>query len=312
MLGAEAQHAEYSSLVTYWKVKEHNANLALQDAEKAKKYFETQAIEIQDQINDLRKKEGRLSEVLATNLNKKESSTSSNYSSGYDRGPWWTLWSTRYSSSNSSQSSSNSVNYDHSAIHTEQKRIGNRIAEQQALLTQINERIGKPVNREDIAKAAEQQEKFNKLLKGASERMEEAKSEYYKVKDQLDDACKKLGTDSVEILRQIEHIGSKFVEHTAKVVGEMVVQSEFTKFKLTLQRPTLISILPMLLQGMEFGDVWNLMNAKPAITYIVDDIYIKIDSLKKEAISGLNNAVLTGARPCIKDKPDDLPKLDLF
>jgi len=109
---------------------------------------------------------------------------------------------------------------------------------------------------------------------------------------------------------KIETIGGAFTEATKGLITEMIVQAEWTKFKLTFERPTLLNVIPMILRGMEYGDMYNLLNAQ-SITYIVSDVYIQIDKLKQIGTAGLNDAVLQGSRPCIADKPE-APALDLF
>jgi len=109
---------------------------------------------------------------------------------------------------------------------------------------------------------------------------------------------------------KIEKIGTIFTGATKGMITEMIIQAEWTKFKLALEKPTLLNIIPMIIRGMEYGDLFHLLNAAP-VTYISSDIYIQFEKLKQIGTSGLNDAVLNGSRPCISDKPE-APSLNLF
>jgi len=93
----------------------------------------------------------------------------------------------------------------------------------------------------------------------------------------------------VSVLQLLDKVGTEFLKGTGRVAKEMVLQANSTKFQISLKQPTIISIIPMLLSGIEYGDMYNLMNAQP-VTFIVHPVFTQLEGL--QAAGSLNQEAL--------------------
>jgi hypothetical protein len=305
LLEIEAKISEDSGQVQYWKAKAYTGKLNFQNAEQSRKYFEIQMNEIRSQINNLREKERYIQGLISSQVNVSSSSSSSSY----NRGPWWTLWSSRYSSS----SSSSSTTYDHSAHHTELNRIRESISQLEDFYSKLTSKVGQPISRDDIEKAEGQAGQYQKELEFAEQRRKKNIEEFDKICRELELLYKKLGTRDAEILMKIESVGQQFMSATSDIVANMESSVAWTQFKLAgAVEPTIVMIIPMILRGIEYGDVSNLLAAKE-VSFITLPVYNQIEKIQKQATDGMTNAVLIGERPCIVDSPiGPPPSLKLF